>query len=259
MFARLMMIALLLSLVPAAGAQTSPAPATAASPRAQNSAAGETQETGEEPVIAVQLTRSLDAKKLKAGDPVRFKITAELRASNGTVIPAGSFVQGHIVEASARSKGGQQSSIAIAFDKIAAKGGQEMPLKATIQAVAAPPEMEPQAYGGQPGMSPSAAPGMPNVGNPGAAPNPMGGTTPMGGTPNGGAFPQAPPPSDQTNSGQSSGPQGDTPATPILTSHSTGVIGLRNIELQPNSTLVSTGKDLKLDSGTEMLLRVQSR
>src|SRR5579863_995510 len=90
-------------------------------------------------VIPVQLSKSLDAKKLKAGDPVEAKTAVELRTGTGTVIPRGSKVTGHITQAEARSNGGSQSSLGMTFDHIALKDGQQVPLKTTIQAVAAPP------------------------------------------------------------------------------------------------------------------------
>jgi hypothetical protein len=44
-----------------------------------------------------------------------------------------------------------------------------------------------------------------------------------------------------------------------LTERSTGVVGLRDMTLQPNSVVTSSGKDLKLDAGTKMVLRVQDQ
>ncbi len=89
-------------------------------------------------VIRIVLSKSLDAKKLKEGDPVEAKTETELSA-NGLVAPRGSVIKGHVTQASARSKGGQQSSLGIAFDAIVLKNGQPMPLKTSIQAVGAPP------------------------------------------------------------------------------------------------------------------------
>jgi hypothetical protein len=89
-------------------------------------------------VIRIVLSKSLDAKKLKEGDPVEAKTETELSA-NGLVAPRGSVIKGHVTQASARSKGGQESSLGIAFDAIVLKNGQPMTLKTSIQAVGAPP------------------------------------------------------------------------------------------------------------------------
>ena len=226
--------------------------ATAGVVAAQNSGSsaqqGQDRNTGQ-PGVAVsgQLMKTLDAKKLKAGDPVSIRISEEMRASDGTLVPAGSLVKGHVVAAAAKEKGAPQSSIAISFDNIVLRNGQQLPLQATIQAVGAPPLMRPEEYGGgdQPSITNPGSPTPPGTLSPSG---PLGGGAPVGGPPQaGGDFPQGT--GNQRNSSDRGG----------LTTQSTGVTGLRNIELQPNSTLTSTAKDLKLDSGTELILRVQNR
>jgi len=209
---------------------------------------GQESNSAQSVAVSAELTKTLDAKKLKPGDPVNARITQEMRASDGTLVPAGSAVKGHVVSASAKANGDPQSSIAIAFDNIVLRNGQQLPLQATIQAVGAPPLMSPEQFGAGSPQPTMTTPGTANP--PGTlSPNgPLGGGAPVGGAPGpGGNFPQSP------------GNQRNTPNEGSLTSQSTGVVGLRNIELQPNSTLTSTAKDLKLDSGTELVLRVQSR
>ena len=107
--------------------------------------------------------------------------------------------------------------------------------------------MAPEQYGAsgsQPVMTP---PGTPNSPGTLSGTGPMGGSAPVSGLPQPG------------NPPQTNGNPGTVPSPGGLTTESTGVVGLRNIELQSGSTLTSTGKDLKLDSGTELILRVQSR
>jgi len=170
------------------------------------------------------------------------------RASDGTGVPAGSIVKGHVSAANARAKGDPQSSIAIAFDSVVLKNGQQLPLQAAIQAVGAPPIISPEQYGGAGTQPTMTNPGSPNPPGTLSPTGPLGGGAPVGG------FPQP-----QGNSPQGPANQGNSPSPGGLTTQSTGVVGLRNIELQPDSTLTSSGKDLKLDSGTELILRVQSR
>jgi len=221
------------------------------SAQTSNAAAQEGQEsaaTKSSFAVSAELTKTLDAKKLKPGDPVNARTTQEMRGSDGTLVPAGSVVKGHIVAASAKGKGDAQSSIAISFDNIVLKNGQQVPLQATIQAVGAPTLLTPDQYGAL-GSQPTATnPGSPNPPGTLSPGGPLSGGAPVGGTGQpGGDFPQ------------SSGNQRNNPNAGGLTTQSTGVIGLRNIDLQPNSTLTSTANDLKLDSGTELILRVQSR
>lgn len=68
-----------------------------------------------------------------------------------------------------------------------------------------------------------------------------------------------PPPTDTAVAGANSGyhPLNNRGAVPLLTSQSTGVLGLHNLELDKNSILTSTGKEVKLDSGIQILIRAE--
>ena len=236
-------------------AQDSASPMDHATQGAQASSPGATQESGQPTstqarnpgtAIAVELNRALDAKKLKEGEPVRAKVTSTSHLSDGTMITPGAMVEGHIRQATARANGAEQSSLAIVFDNVVLKNGQQVAIKASIQAVAAPPiisnsDMYPPAanIGAQPPMN---SPG-----------SPAGGTGPVGGSMPTGGLPQAPPYPRQAPTGQGdSGLQGLTP-------QSTGVLRMPGIELQADSLLTSRGKDLKLDAGSQMILRVQNQ
>lgn len=212
-------------------------------------------------MIALELAKSLNSRKLKAGDPVVAKTTAELRTANGVVIPRGSKVFGHVTEATSRAKGGDQSTLGLSFDRIVSKQGEELPLKATIQAVGPPPNLGPAAMEmGNPSSLPSTGLPAPM----GGAPAPMGGAPgPMGGVNNGGlGLPPTNFPSGQSApsaSAPSSSTQGDGQRPTELTARSHGVVGLRNLQLEPNSVLASRGKEVKLESGSQILLRVQKQ
>ncbi len=232
-------------------------PSASSDAASQDSSSASTRANGNQ-TMAIELSRSLDAKKLKQGDPIKAKITSVFEIGNGRVVPVGSTVQGHITQAVARSKGEAQSSLGISFDNIVLKDGQQLPLKATIQAVGAPPGWAINNPGsgdnriGAPGRPPVMSPGSPGT-YPGS-PGPMGGGSPVGGTNPAGGYPQGPPSRSQTPSGQP-----DSTNSPGLTPQSTGVIGIRYLSLEPNSLLTSSGKDLKLEAGTEMILRVQNQ
>src|ERR1700757_3794302 len=89
-------------------------------------------------VIPVELTKGIDAKKAKTGDPVEAKVTMDLKTNSGEVlVPKDTKVVGHVTEAQARSKEQKQSELAIAFDHAVVKGDQ-MQLPMSIQAVIAP-------------------------------------------------------------------------------------------------------------------------
>jgi len=105
-----------------------------ADPAAQQKGSPADQQGGEPSVIIVQLSKSLDSRKLTAGNSIEAKVTTELRWK-GTVIPRGSKVMGHVTESSSRAKGDPASSLGIVFDSIVLKDGTDLPLKVNIQAV----------------------------------------------------------------------------------------------------------------------------
>src|SRR5713101_7765789 len=83
------------------------------------------------------LTKPVDCKKNKPGDTVTGKTTENTKSDGEVVIPKGSKLVGHVTEAKARGKGESESSLGIVFDKAILKNGQEVPLNANIQALAA--------------------------------------------------------------------------------------------------------------------------
>jgi len=85
--------------------------------------------------IPVPLSSSLDSRKLKTGDEVILKTVANLSLTDGSTIPRGTRVVGHVTEAKARAKGDAQSSLAIAFDKLDLPDGKTEAISGVIQAV----------------------------------------------------------------------------------------------------------------------------
>jgi hypothetical protein len=194
--------------------------AAPASPAAPATAADSVKGHG---IMPVELTKSLDSKKLKEGDPVTGRIAADLRMKDGTAIPRGSKVTGHVTEAKARSKGDPQSALGIVFDKISLPGGKDLAIKGELQAVAPNPNAGTQDTG-VPARMPSAGEGT-------------------------GAGTSMPPPPSTPTSQQT--------GRPLLNAQSKGVIGIHNLELGENSVLISTGKNVSLDSGTQMMVQVE--
>ena len=55
-------------------------------------------------------------------------------------------------------------------------------------------------------------------------------------------------------------PPSQTPRNiPLLTEESTGVLGIKNLELGPDGLLTSSGREVKLDTGTRILMKVSSQ
>ncbi len=200
-------------------AQTPPAssPQPAAAPATTDKAHG---------AMPAQLTKSLDSKKMKEGDEVTGRITAEIHTRGGLTIPRDSKLIGHITEAKARSKGDPQSALGIVFDKISMPGGKDVAIKGVIQAV-----------------GPNPTPSAQNAGNVGPGPGMMAGHEGQGAGTTMPAMPSAP-----------SAPQA---GVPLLTGQSKGVVGIRNLELGDNSVLLTSGKEVKLDSGIQLMVMVE--
>jgi hypothetical protein len=208
---------------------------------------------GDQPAktLPLELAKSLDSRKLKQGDPVEAKMISQFRTEDGTLVPPGSKVMGHVTESSARAKGEPQSQLGITFDQIALKDGRKLPLKASIQAVGPP-----MNYGVS--QMPMGGPS----GGVGAPTGPMGGINPgnnpigVGGGP-GNPSSNFPNPAGSGNAPNS--PQGDQPNSPQVTPQSSGVIGLGDLRLEQESVLVSNAKQVKLPAGSQILLRLQDQ
>jgi hypothetical protein len=227
-FLFLVVIAAVLCLDQNANAAQTNQPAAQTPPATSPRPAAETPATTDKAhgAMPAQLTKSLDSKKMKEGDEVTGRITAEIHTRDGLTIPRDSKLIGHVTEAKARSKGDPQSALGIVFDKISVPGGKDVAIKGVIQAVGPNP-----SAGSQNAVSSGPGPGM-MAGHEGQG----AGTTP--------------PPMPSVASTPQAG-------VPLLTGQSKGVVGIRNLELGDNSVLFSNGKELKLDSGAQLIVMVE--
>jgi hypothetical protein len=208
-------------------------------------------------VLPVELDKSVDAKKVHQGDPVVAKIDQDLLSHGQIVVPRNSKVMGHVTEAKASTHDSKDSMVGIAFDKIVVKNGPEVPLHATVQAIGAPISTNANnGYGGDMG-----APGQSN-------PSGMNGSSPMGGSGSSGAGNPSGPATmggGSQNSGMGGMPNGAQGGMPTgqrsepLARTFQGVSGLKGLSLSQgkmqDSVVTSQERNVKLDSGTQILLR----
>ena len=218
------------------------------------------------------LDKPLDAKKNKEGDKVFAHTTQAVKQDGQVVIPKGSKLIGHVTQAKARAKGESESALGIVFDQAVLKNGQEIPVNLAIQAVASAQAAassslsEGDAFGTASGMGSGRASGSGGVlssagstvgGTAGAVTNTAGtvGST-VGGTAGATA----------NTAASATGATAGSNLAGSLTSSSTGVIGLQGLSLNSElsnatqgSLIVSSTKNVRLDSGTRMLLRVQGQ
>ena len=210
--------------------------------------------------IAATLTKPVDVKKAKQGDEVVARATQNVVSQGNVVVPRGSKLIGHVTEAKARGNGEAESTLGIAFDKAVLKNGQEVPLQASIRAIsaAAAKEDDDAMSGGlQSAGAANAGGGGANArggvlggaaGTIGAAPGPIGSTA--GGVAN----------STVNSAGQVAAPVTGNGGG-MITSSSQGVIGLRGLTLNSQagangSVVTSATKNVRLESGTQLLLQV---
>lgn len=180
-------------------------------------------------LIRAELTKAIDAKKAKVGDDVMARITDGFRStSDGVPIPKGSKLLAHVAAVSPRQKD-SPSAIGITLDKIVLKDGTEIPLKGGILAIGAA--------------------GNPNLTTGGEV---KGGvlTTASPGTMGNGA--KAPVFGNEVQSSE--------PSNEELKAKTAGMVPIPGLDLNPGhgdvSTVSSEKHDVKLDSGTQILIRV---
>lgn len=123
-----------------AGAQTTAQDAATATESAQASAANSTASASAAQATAVSavLNKRIDSKSAKVGDEVTAKTTSEARFADGTKIPKGSRLVGHVTAVEPRSKDNRDGHVAFCFDHAQLKGGQEMTVSVLMHSIAAP-------------------------------------------------------------------------------------------------------------------------
>jgi hypothetical protein len=229
-----------------AAAQSSP-PATpgsgAATGQPPSSQPGSVTHIASGSVIPVYLSKTVDAKKAKVGDEVEAKVTQDLKKDGTVIVAKDTKVMGHVTESQARTKDQKESKMAIAFDRAVMKDGSAMQIPMSIQAI----------IGSENNVSGN------NSAGDSTSSMPSGGGAAMPGHGAGGASPTSQAGSG-ANASDSSAPGSN--GRPTITGNTQGVVGINNLKLAPasatdqGSILTSEKNNVKLESGTMMLLRV---
>jgi hypothetical protein len=241
--------------------------------------------------INAVLEKPVDVKKNKAGDPVTAKVTQNVKssidASQEVVIPKGSRLIGHITEAKPRDKSMKSSSakgdanakgqadsvLGITFDKAVLKNGQEIRLNASIQAIGSTQEALAGSAGNNNlmestdamGAGSGVVGGRPSGGGGGVVGSTVNTTTSVAGNAAGNVGNTAGVVNSTTSAaGSATGALGSaTTASGQLTSSARGVVGMQGLQLvsevsnsAQGSFITSCTRDVKLDSGSQMVLKV---
>lgn len=257
-----------------ANPQTTPAtpqsPAASQSPATQSPATSPTPATpsAAAPAVAMspvsgELVSKLDSQTAKAGDDVVIQTKSSVKTSDGTEIPKGSKLKGHIVGVQA-SQGGTNSQVALKLDQIELAGGQTLPIQSQIQSIAPAGGADAAAgpSGGAAGPGSSPAPGASTAGvTPNRSAGGVSGASQSAAAPGAGSAPNgAPAPGGVPPAGTVIAKSGQIA---IQTTSVPGVLLANNApgEQDPRMARVSTvllgaKKDIQLDGGTEMVVGV---
>jgi hypothetical protein len=84
--------------------------------------------------IWAEFSKSLDAGKNRAGDPVEAKTVVDLLAQGKVVLPRNTRVLGHITAVKPHTKDSPASYIAITLDRLVLEDGHELQVQLAVQA-----------------------------------------------------------------------------------------------------------------------------
>jgi hypothetical protein len=194
--------------------------------------------------IHAELVNPVDAKKSKVGDEVIAITTQDVTAGGKVIVPNGSKLVGRIMGVRVQNSEQSTSRVGIAFNRAVLKSGKEIPVALTIQAIGGSPEAAPiaaararasySAYGG---------------GRLSGARFATGAVAATASHTNGTVVNTTDHPGAAANGS--------------LSASSQGVVGLPGLSLFSQTTPFATasvvssqGNNVHLDSGTEMILRV---
>jgi hypothetical protein len=202
-----------------------------------------------------ELLSKLDSKTAKTGDSVVVQTKSAVKTADGTEIPKGSKLVGHVLGAKP-SGPGENSQMVLQFDHIELKGGQNLPVHSQIQSIA--PAGSEASTSGSGAMSGPPAGGSSN-------PSPNGA--------NGGSMARGTPQSTGGDSGAAAGNGAPAAGTvvartgniAIATTSVPGVLLANNAPgqqdprmAQASSILLGAKQDIQLDGGTQMVLGVSA-
>lgn len=262
-------------------------PTPPAQPQTQEPAAPQTQpsqpnvRTVQLQLITGELDNKLDSTSARQGDSVVLKTREGVKTPDGTEIPKGSKLVGHVINVRPRSNTAENAQITLQFDRAELKGGQSLPIESVLESVA--PSAGESTMDNNGGMAPM----QPATGAAGSAPGSAPGSA-RGSAPGSAAATTGTPTSPADNNGTNQSAANDHPGlasgstaqTPdqnvangapgsivarsgnvaIRTTSIPGVLLANNVDGQPFSNasgmLLGARRDIKLDGGTQIVVAV---
>ena len=239
------------------------------SKHSSNDSASASQGLASGTTVNAVLTKPLDSRKCKPGDPVQATAAQDVKSGGNVVIRKGSHLVGHVTEVKSKGKGDANSSLGIVFDHAVLKDGQQVPMNSVVQALAAAQtssvtSLGDDNFGAASGGSLASSGGVVSRGG-ATGGGLVGGVASTAGAATG---------TVGNVGGNATGVVGSSAGTTLnggalqgaLSSTSTGVIGLKDLSIAGAATnategsiITSPAKSVHLDSGTQMVLRVVDR
>jgi hypothetical protein len=200
-----------------------------------------------------ELVSKLDSKTAKTGDSVVVQTKASVKTADGTEIPKGSKLVGHVLGAKP-SGAGENAQVVLQFDHFELKGGQNLAVHSQIQSIT--------PAGGAPATSASSATSGPPAG---------GSSSPSASGTSGGSMAGGSP---QRTSGAPAAAAGTSAPAPGTVVARTGNIAIATTSVpgvllannapgqqdprmgQASSILLGAKQDIQLEGGTKMVLGV---
>jgi len=220
--------------------------------------------------VEASLSKSVDAKKAKPGDPVEARVDKDVKSAGRVVVPKGAKLLGHVTQAQAREKGNTESELGITFDRAVLKNGGTVAFQGVIRALSAAPQVssyaqdDTMASAGSPGYAGSSS-GMggerPAVGSAvGGLGNTAGNVAGNAGSVVSGTAGAA------ANAAGTAGASLGTTAAGAVGATTPGIRGLPGLEINAaasNATngtvIVSRNRNVHLDSGTQLVIQVTTQ
>jgi hypothetical protein len=245
--------------------------------------------------VSGELVGKLDSKSAKVGDSVVIKTTQAMRTADGTELPKGTRLLGHVTSVQPHRSKNDDGDLGIAFDRAMLKGGNSVPIHSVIESVAPSPSAMALANAGSDSLfdgpmgggmmagGGSAMGGGGLVGGRGIGGSALGGS----GALVGGATSMASAPTRtvstsavgsgtgfasagrntlggagnvaSTATGSTNGLRGSAAGAGLMAAHATAIPGVLlagDATGAASGTLTATRKNVHLDSGTQMVLGI---
>jgi len=205
-----------------------------------------------------ELVDKLDSKTAKTGDSIVIKTQSSVKTIDGTEIPRGSKLVGHVTGVKPSGPANQNAQVALQFDRAELKSGQSLPIHSELQSLS-PSDSESASNGATPGAMASAPGGSPGSMNGASRSGSAAAQTPMQPqTSGGGPAPENPntSPAAGTVVARSGNIAIRTTSIPgvLLASNEPGQQDPRMA--QSSGILLGAKQDIHLDGGTKVVIGV---